>query len=575
MSYQNAIILSDIQPSNRQWSMNILLSEDPWWQSILRLKAQLRLQRLKDLYMATEVDWPELPDDGATRKEWEKYNGEVSQAIKAASVECSNVMFSGIMYEKDGKLRQTDVIDLTDHILTHVPKGVPPNEVRAAVTKKLKGVGGCWLSGLIWTSQGYGKNVKTVLAAHPANIKHLLCNDPKLRGKVRHNVLLRQPEWSGELEPLPGARRPKGVVQDHHYSYVAQLIYKDWELNAEIKKIHHGVLHASMDNCMNPVREWLLSLKLDGSENVEDPLDEILDDLLDALGVEQDRDIAKKMLRMWLIGAVARGMNTGMEVVKMDYTLVLEGAQGKKKSTLIEALAGKDWCGELQGDITKKDTLISMQGIWIAEITELSAFKATKHMEALKAFLTRKIDKYRPVFGMNSVNYPRICVFIGTTNDAQYLNDDTGGRRFWPIRCSEREFDIGWVIKFREKIWAAVVAAYQNGEKWWPQTEEDEVALQAQQEERRLPDPWEDSIAAVLGGIKVTKAEYVYQSLVQRSSLDDLENSTAKTSRKEMRRVVNVLQLFGWKSVHLQWSEKGNKHQHRAWTAPGVSVAPN
>ena len=91
---------------------------------------------------------------------------------------------------------------------------------------------------------------------------------------------------------------------------------------------------------------------------------------------------------------------------------------------------------------------------------------------------------------------PRQCVFVGTTNADEYLSDSTGGRRFWPVRCTS--IDIDAIARDRDQLWAEAVAAYHAGETWWLDDDELRSAAEAEQEQRRIADPWEAIIAAWL-----------------------------------------------------------------------------
>jgi len=170
---------------------------------------------------------------------------------------------------------------------------------------------------------------------------------------------------------------------------------------------------------------------------------------------------------------------------------VLEGPQGARKSTALKILAGEDWFTDELPDLGSKDAAMHMQGVWIIEIAELDAIGKAE-VSRIKAFLTRTTDRFRPPYGRYTIEVPRQCVFAGTVNPDTYLRDETGNRRFWPVRCGT--IDIDALARDRDQLWAEAVARFRGGAIWWLDTPALVAAAKAEQDKRYQTDAWDQLI---------------------------------------------------------------------------------
>ena len=178
-----------------------------------------------------------------------------------------------------------------------------------------------------------------------------------------------------------------------------------------------------------------------------------------------------------------------------DHMLVLEGDQGIVKSSALRALVpNSDWFTDRLSRLGDKDAAIETAGVLIIEDAELNAFlHAASH--ASKSYLTRRVERYRPVFGRHTIKRGRQCVFAGTINPptSGYLKDPTGARRIWPVVCP-RMIDLDGIERDRDQLWAEAVARYKAGAKWWLETPELEALAEAVQRARYKVDPWLEPI---------------------------------------------------------------------------------
>ena len=174
---------------------------------------------------------------------------------------------------------------------------------------------------------------------------------------------------------------------------------------------------------------------------------------IERLGVK-DSPYARAVTKAWLLAAVARVFHPGC---KFDYCLVLQGKQGIGKSTILRQLGG-NWFGELDS-ISDEDVVERLQGLWIIELTEMQATKKAEN-EQIKAFISRQVDRTRFKYGRRTNELPRQCIFAATTNDHEFLRDQTGSRRFLILECNAEQFSDATDDYTIRQIWAEVFHLY-------------------------------------------------------------------------------------------------------------------
>ena len=333
---------------------------------------------------------------------------------------------------------------------------------------------GDWVQNLRFTNDGR-------LTRDAGNAGLILANDEHWSGCLQYDEFADRIRWARPAPPITGLASPDpgDDLSDHHVTYVHHWFARLRGVSMPKGAIQDALESAARSNPHHPVRDYLSALQWDGTPRIATWLQSYLG--------AADTSYIHATGRWWLISAVARVMMPGCQA---DHLLVLEGAQGSGKSTAARILGG-DWFLSNLPDISSKDAAQVLQGHWISEIGELDAFKGAAGTR-VKDWVTRETDSYRPAYGRFTVRRPRQCVFIGTTNEHQYLTDGSGGRRFWPVAITRCDRDR--LRTDRDQLWAEAVHAFHAGEQWHP-TDELKADLTEAQDDRFDDDEWGPRIA--------------------------------------------------------------------------------
>ncbi len=303
------------------------------------------------------------------------------------------------------------------------------------------------------------------------NVWIILENDPLLKGKFALNLFAGRGEVLGALP------------------WDARTVRRSWEDNDNeglywyMERYHHITGNGKIDGALslhstihafNEVQDYLQSLQWDGVER----LDTLFIDYLGAVDTPYTRAVTRKAFT----AAVTRAMFPGS---KYDNMLILSGPQGIGKSTLLDKMS-KGWFNDSIRTFEGKEASELLRGAWLVEVSELDAFRRTD-VACIKQFLSLRADRYRAAYGRHVKELPRCCVFFGTTNTTDYLQDRTGNRRFWPVDVGKAPATKSvWadLPKELDQLWAEAVVRWRLGEPLYL-TGELEAAAKDKQEEHR------------------------------------------------------------------------------------------
>jgi predicted P-loop ATPase len=326
-------------------------------------------------------------------------------------------------------------------------------------------------------------------------------------------------------------------VVDEHWTNIHDLRAADWLQHEEIAVTPdvagQAVEAVAREQRFHPVLDYLTRCRWDGQPR------------LDLWAVRflgaGDTPFVRAVSSRWMMSAVARVTEPGC---KADCALILEGPQGLLKSTALKTLA-HPWFTDEIADLGTKDAALQLAGAWIIELAELDSISRAD-VSRIKAFMSRTTDRFRPPYGRRVVEQPRQCVFAGTVNGNEYLRDETGGRRFWPIACSS--IDIDELAVDRDQLWAEARDRYAAAEPWWLDTDELISDAAEEQDARYRADPWRPRLEELIsrkGSVSVPEV------------LSELGIAIKDQTQIHANRAAACLKSLGW--MRKQMRIRGNR----------------
>ena len=324
-------------------------------------------------------------------------------------------------------------------------------------------------------------------------------------------------QWSGEMSD--------DVIQ-----MIRKVIRARYGFDPNEKNVRDACTQLCLENQFDPVLDYLDELQWDGQPR--------LDTWLTRYMGAPDSELTRAIGRLSLIAAVRRARHPG---TKFDQIIVLEGTEGRGKSTAIEILAGKENFSEQKIlGLHDREQQEAMTGVWLYEIADLTGMRKAD-IESVKAFASRKVDRARPAYGHYRVDRPRRTVFFATTNDDQYLQSQSGNRRFWPVMTGR--IDLESLARDRDQLWAEAASLEARGyliglpENLW-------AAAGDEQNQRLESDEWTGAIHNYLNMPDRIRDDVTIMEVLANNQYLQIE--AGRVGRGEQMRAGNILRRMGF-----------------------------
>lgn len=382
------------------------------------------------------------------------------------------------------------------------------------------------------------------------NVQLIMENDPQIRGKVYHDDFADRPmicdRMPWEAFEFNGVHR---LWKDEDDAGLRGYMESHYGIAGK-EKIMDGFAVYAMNHRVNLLRDYLVTLQWDGVSRIDTLL-------VDYFGAE-DTVYTREATRKCIVAAIARLFNPG---IKFDQMLILAGPQGIGKSTFFRLL-GMRWYTDSLYTFEGKEAAELLQGYWIVECGELSGMTKSE-MNVVKQFISKCEDTYRAAYGRRTGNYPRRCLLVGTTNETEFLKDDTGGRRFWPVDLGLHPHGKSVFRDLLQEvplIWAEAMVLYRAGESLVLSGEAEGLAKDTQ-EAHRESNSNEGVIEEFLQK-KVPKNWYQWTMAERRTWLDNVFNQDREPEENLMYRD-RICALEIWSECYRQGSNRMKKSDSR------------
>ncbi len=351
----------------------------------------------------------------------EKYAYGVAQYLTKGGISCKIIKAKDIYPEAEEKW---DISDIVSKIGKAAAKEALQNAVNAAEIYQLS------------TEDVPKEQLQRMQNPYNADgngrlsIENLKAAMEQLDIKVKHNIINHQIEYSGKFIDNMD---PVGVNATIPHLLYNKLQYFLKGCTAEKISSFLNSIAFEKSSEYNPILEAISSTKWDNKDHISE--------MFELMHIPVEDKLSRTLMTKWLMQCYCGLYNKIEDPFSLDLTLVFVGEQGYGKTRLFEKLAlSRKYFGEgITLDPRDKDSRMQVASYWITELGEIGS-TMKKEINALKAFISNPTDTNRPPYGKAAVTHPRLTSFCGTTNDREFLVDDTGNRRYAVVELPKDKF---------------------------------------------------------------------------------------------------------------------------------------
>ena len=287
------------------------------------------------------------------------------------------------------------------------------------------------------------------------NVIEVLNKDPMLKDAIRRNELSCKTDIVKKMD----WRRRSKTFTDTDFNNIMLRMEKFYGITRD-KNIKRAIDIVGNNNHYHPIIDKLESLEWDGNSRLRYLLPRYL-------GTDESNYIFEAT-RIMMMGEVHRVYHPGC---KFEYMVCLVGGQGAGKSSFLRLLAMEnEWFSDDLRKLDDDNVFRKIQGHWIIEMAEMLATCNARSVEDIKSFLSRQSETYKVPYETHPEDRPRQCIFVGSSNNADFLPfDRTGNRRFVPVMVNKEKAlhhpleDEEETRAYIEQCWAEIMNMYKKG----------------------------------------------------------------------------------------------------------------